>query len=170
MTHELMLLRHGKSDWSVFSGDYDRPLTKRGKRGAKHAGSWLYGCGGVPDYIVSSPATRAYSTACRAAKHMEFDANSIVKDHRLYGAGISDLLAVLQGCPEDAFRVMLVGHNPGFEDMVQYLSDDKVQMPADGKLMPTATLAWFTLSCNWGDVMDGCASLKSITRPSDMLK
>ncbi len=170
MTHELLLLRHGKSDWSVSSGDFDRPLTRRGREGAKQAGCWLRGCDGVPDYIVTSPAKRAQSTAHKAAKHMGFAEDSIVKDHRIYGAGVSDLLAVLQECPDDASRVMLVGHNPGLEDMVQYLSDEKIQIPADGKLMPTATLAWFVLSCGWREVRDGGASLKSITRPSDMLK
>jgi len=170
MTYELILLRHGKSDWSVATGDFDRPLTERGESGAKSAGRWLHDSGDVPDYIVTSPAKRACSTARRAAKHMGFDVESIVKDHRVYAAGVSDLLAVLQDCPDEANRVMLVGHNPGFEDMVQYLADEKVLIPADGKLMPTATLAWFTLSCGWKELKDGCASVKSITRPADMLR
>jgi len=170
MTHELMLLRHGKSDWSIFSGDFDRPLTKRGKQGAKSVGSWLRNSGDVPDYIVTSPAKRACSTARRAAKHMGFDVDSIVKDHRVYGAGVSDLLAVLRDCPDTASRVMLVGHNPGFEDMAQYLANEIIPMPADGKLVPTATLVWFSFSCGWKELKDGCATLKSITRPADMLR
>ncbi len=169
MTRELMLLRHGKSDWSVTVGDFDRPLTQRGKRGAKQAGCWLRNCGGVPDYIVTSPAKRACSTARRAAKQMEFDVDAIVKDHRIYAAGVSDLLAVLQECPEDAKRVMLVGHNPGFEDMVLFLADEEIMIPLDGKLMPTSTMAWFTLTCGWKELKEGCASLRSITRPADML-
>ncbi len=168
MTYELLLLRHGKSDWSVFSGDFERPLTKRGKRGVKQVGCWLRECGGVPDYIVTSPAKRASSTARRVAKYMGFDVDSIVKDHRIYAAGVSDLLAVLQECPDEASRVMLVGHNPGFEEMVRYLADQEVMIPADGKLMPTATLAWFTIPCGWKEVKDGCASLKSITRPGEV--
>jgi phosphohistidine phosphatase len=169
MTHELMLLRHGKSDWSVLAGDFDRPLTKRGKRGSKSVGCWLKECDGVPDHIVTSPAKRALATAHRAAKYMDIDVDSIVKDQRMYGAGVSDMLAVLRDCPEDAGRVMLVGHNPGLEDMVLYLADEKVVIPADGKLMPTATLAWFTFSCGWEELKDGCATLKSIIRPADML-
>lgn len=168
MTRELMLLRHGKSDWSVFAGDYDRPLTKRGKRGAKLVGRWLRESDAVPDYIVTSPAERARTTARRVAKHMGFNADSIVKDQRIYGAGVSDLLAVLSDCPDAANRVMLVGHNPGLADMVQYLSCEEVLMPVDGKLIPTATLAWFVLTCSWGELKDRCAALRSITRPADM--
>ncbi len=168
MTYELMLLRHGKSDWSVDAEDFDRPLTKRGKHSAELVGHWLHECGGVPDYIVTSPAKRARSTAHRAAKHMGFDEGSIVEDKRIYAASVRGLLAVLHDCPVDAKRVMLVGHNPGFDDMVKYLANQKVQIPADGKLMPTATVAWFSMECDWKGVDKGCATLISITRPGDM--
>jgi phosphohistidine phosphatase len=100
---------------------------------------------------------------------MGFAVDSIVKDRRMYAAGVSDMLAVLRDCPAEANRVMLVGHNPGMEDMVEYLAAGKVVIPADGKLMPTATLAWFSLSCGWDELKDGCATLKSITRPADMV-
>lgn len=168
MTRELMLLRHGKSDWSVFAGDYDRPLTKRGKRGSKTVGLWLREHDGVPDYIVTSPAKRARTTARRVAKHMGFSVDAIVKDQRMYGAGVSDMLAVLRDCPAEANRVMLVGHNPGLEDMAEYLSCKEIAIPVDGKLMPTATLARFVFTCSWDELKDGCATLKSITRPADM--
>ena len=168
MTRELMLLRHGKSDWSVFAGDYDRPLTKRGKRGSKIVGCWLQKHDGVPDHIVTSPAKRARTTARRVAKHMGFSVDSIVKDQRMYGAGVSDMLAVLRDCPAEANRVLLVGHNPGLEDMVDYLSCEKIATPVDGKIMPTATLAWFVLTSSWSELTDGCATLKSLTRPDDM--
>jgi phosphohistidine phosphatase len=101
---------------------------------------------------------------------MGFDVDYIVKDRRMYGAGVSDMLAVLRDCPAAANRVMLVGHNPGMEDMVEYLSHTKIVIPADGKLMPTATLAWFSLSCGWDGLKGGCATLKSITRPAEKLK
>ena len=168
MTRELLLLRHGKSDWSVFTGDYDRPLTKRGKRASKTVGRWLLERDGVPDHIVTSPAMRDSTTAQRVAKHMGFDVDTIAKDQRVYGAGVSDILAVLKDCPAEANRVMLVGHNPGLEDMVKYLSCEEVVVPVDGKLMPTATLAWFVFTCSWEELKDRSATLKSITRPGDM--
>jgi phosphohistidine phosphatase len=99
---------------------------------------------------------------------MAFSVDAIGKDQRMYGAGVSDMLAVLRDCPAEARRVMLVGHNPGLEDMVEYLSCEKPVRPVDGKLMPTATLAWFVFTCGWDELTDGCATLKSITRPADM--
>jgi phosphohistidine phosphatase len=99
---------------------------------------------------------------------MGFSVDAIVKDQRMYGAGVSDMLAVLRDCPAEASRVLLVGHNPGLEDMVEYLSCEEPVRPVDGKLMPTATLAWFVFTCGWDELSDGCATLKSITRPADM--
>ena len=56
---ELLLLRHGKSDWSAGTDDLHRPLKNRGKRGAQRIGTWMWQQDLVPDHIISSPATRA---------------------------------------------------------------------------------------------------------------
>ncbi|MCP4125713.1 MAG: histidine phosphatase family protein [Gammaproteobacteria bacterium] len=165
MTWELMLLRHGKSDWSTMAGDFERPLTRRGKRGAKGAGEWLSRIKSIPDHIVSSPARRAWGTARRAAAKMDLGREIIVRDERIYAADVSDLLLVLRGCPDQARRVMLVGHNPGLEDLVEYLADEMVEIPVDGKLMPTATIAWLIIPGGWSRLDAGCAQLRSITRP-----
>ncbi|MCP3670554.1 MAG: histidine phosphatase family protein [Gammaproteobacteria bacterium] len=169
MTCELMLLRHGKSDWSTAVGDFDRPLTKRGKRGAKGVGGWLSRINLIPDHIISSPASRAWDTAHRAAEYMGLGQEFIVRDKRIYAADVSDLLQVLRDCPGSAKRVMLVGHNPGLEELVEYLVDGLVEIPADGKLMPTATVARLILTGGWAELDAGCAQLESITRPSGML-
>lgn len=169
MTCELMLLRHGKSDWATSASDVDRPLTERGKHDAKRLGVWLHKHGLVPDYIITSTAKRAWGTARRAAEKMGLDRDTIVQNERIYAAGISALMTILQDCPDSAKRVMLVGHNPGLEDMAKNLANEKIKIPADGKLMPTATLARFTIPGSWGDLRAGCASLESITRPSDLL-
>jgi len=170
MTIELMLLRHGKSDWSTAAADFERPLTKRGKRDAKRVGAWLFQGNAAPDYMFTSPARRAWGTARRAVKSMEMNKSTIVRDERIYAAGVSDLLAVLRECPDRVRRVMLVGHNPGLEDLVEYLADEVIEVPADGKLMPTATLARLSMACGWSELDAGCARLISITRPSDMPK
>ncbi len=70
MTHELLILRHGKSDWDAGTDDYHRPLMDRGKRGAQRMGIWLLQRQLLPDLIISSPAERALVTAqklCKAA-------------------------------------------------------------------------------------------------------
>ncbi|MES9976090.1 MAG: histidine phosphatase family protein, partial [Candidatus Thiodiazotropha sp.] len=68
MTRELMLLRHGKSDWSQQLEDFKRPLKDRGKRGAQRMGVWLLQQQLQPDYVISSPAERAIVTAQKTVK------------------------------------------------------------------------------------------------------
>lgn len=163
-----MLLRHGKSDWNSSAGDIDRPLNLRGKRDAKRLGVWLRAHGLVPDYILTSTAKRARGTARRAADKMGLARDIIVQDERIYAASVPALLAILRDCPDAAKRVMLVGHNPGLEDLARHLAKDKIALPADGKLIPTATLARFTISGSWCDLAAGCASLDSIIRPAQL--
>ncbi|HBJ28222.1 histidine phosphatase family protein, partial [Cobetia sp.] len=70
MRRELLLMRHGKSDWSVAADDFHRPLKERGKRGAQRMGAWLAQEALVPDAILSSPALRARATAEKCVKSM----------------------------------------------------------------------------------------------------
>lgn len=165
MTRELLLLRHGKSDWDAGVDDYHRPLKDRGKRGAQRVGVWLAQREMVPDHVVSSPAERAWVTAQKACKAMARGDQGIVQDERIYGADIDELLEVLGDCPDTAARVMLVGHNPGMEDLLVWLASEAVAVPEDGKLLPTATLARLQMPDDWRGLAAGCARLQSITRP-----
>ena len=168
MTAELLILRHGKSDWEVDADDFHRPLKDRGKRGAQRMGVWLLQRELVPDHIVASPAERALVTAEKLCKAMGHGAQGIVTDERVYGAGVRDLLQVLGDCPSRARRVLLVGHNPGLEMLLSFLVDGALPLPEDGKLLPTATLARLTIDSGWGDLQAGCARLESITRPGEL--
>jgi len=170
MTRELLLLRHGKSDWGVDADDYHRPLKDRGKRGAQRMGVWLAQQACVPEHIVSSPAERARVTAEKACKAMGNHEVVIQRDKRIYAAGIDELLQVLADCPQSAGRIMLVGHNPGLEELLVWLAGDGVAIPEDGKLLPTATLAILQMPAHWRDLPRGCARLKSITRPASLPK
>ena len=170
MTRELLLLRHGKSDWSTGVDDYHRPLKDRGKRGAQRIGVWLAQQQRVPDLIVTSPAERALVTAQKACKAMGNGDAGIQQDRRIYAAGIDELLAVLGDCPQDAGRVMLVGHNPGLEELFSWLARETVPLPDDGKLLPTATLASLQLPADWQVLTAGCARLDAITRPETLPK
>lgn len=163
MTRELMLLRHGKSDWTAGADDFDRPLQERGKRGAQRMGVWLAQQGLAPDHVRSSPAERALVTAQKTVNAMGIASDMIVHDRRIDTADPMDLLSVLQDCPPQAGRTMLVGHNPGMEMLLSYLVRD-LEMPADGKLMPTATLARLGLPDDWSSLKEGCAQLLSLTR------
>jgi phosphohistidine phosphatase len=168
MTRELLLLRHGKSDWNTGADDFDRPLIDRGKRSAQRVGAWLAQQDMVPDVIVTSPAERALLTAQKACKAMGYGDQGIYMDKRIYAADLDALLEVLAECPADAARIMLVGHNPGLEELLVWLAGETVSVPEDGKLLPTGTLARLQMPADWGALTAGCARLVSITRPATL--
>jgi len=162
---ELLILRHGKSDWSQETDDFHRPLKERGMRDAQRMGVWLVQQDWIPDYILSSPATRAIGTAEKVCKTMGIYIQQIKQEPRIYEAGTAALLSVLAVCPSKARRVMLVGHNPGLEELVNYLATQSPSLPKDGKLLPTATLARLLMPDDWSRLPAGCADVDSITRP-----
>ncbi len=184
MTHELLLLRHAKSDWPVDMDDFSRPLKKRGRRAAKRVGRWLREQHLTPDIILSSPATRALETAQRVCRQLGVEESAIVCDPRIYEADAQTLLAVLKtGCHER--RVLLVGHNPGMEDLLLKLTPDiardgayaasqsgtgaaSVPLSANGLCLPTAALAQLTFECEWMDLAEGSAQLVALIRPDSL--
>lgn len=171
MTYELMIFRHGKSDWAAgTAGDFDRPLNKRGRKAVKRMGRWIRDRSLVPARIVSSPAARARETAVGLCRSADIPESTIEWDDRIYEAGLGDLLSVLRACPEDSQRVMIVGHNPGLEELVLFLSDRSVEAPNESPLMPTAALALFKLRGDWSRLAEKCARLTGITRPRDLAR
>jgi len=168
MSRELLILRHGKSDWNFDVDDYHRPLQERGKRGAQQMGFWLLQQNLLPDRVVSSPAERAIATAEKAVKAMGLSASCITREEPIYAASLSSLMDVVRSVPAETKRLMLVGHNPGVEQLLNYLVEEDIRLPEDGKLLPTATLARLVLDCEWGNVGAGCARLDSITRPGSL--
>ena len=169
MPRSLILLRHGKSDWSTGDEDYDRPLKKRGRNASMLAGRWLSENGRIPDFVISSPARRAIQTAEICCDTMGLRKKSIYKRKHVYLATVEELLFVLEDCPHEAQRVMLVGHNPGLEELLYFLVNGRVTIPEDGKIMPTATLAMLTMPLNWSSLDVGCAELESLVRPRDIV-
>lgn len=167
MPRELLILRHAKSDWDTSaSSDFARPLAKRGKKDAPRVGEWLYREGLVPDLVICSSAERARQTAEKVCKSMDFKKKKIQWENDVYAASVPALLRVLgTRCSPDARTVLLVGHNPGLEDLLCYLAGDEVEEPEDGKLLPTATVARLEMPSDWSNLDAGCAQLLTITRP-----
>jgi phosphohistidine phosphatase len=169
MSRILLLLRHGKSSWdSGAPSDFDRPLAGRGKRDAPRMGAWLRREDLVPDHVVSSPARRARKTAEKACRAMGLAAEAVHHDARVYAAARDDLLQVLADCPPDAPRVLLVGHNPGLEDLLAWLGGEAVTVPGDGKLLPTATVAALELPDDWSGLGAGSARPLLLMRPKQL--
>ena len=163
ITKELLLLRHGKSDWNTDTTDFYRPLNKRGKRNAQRMGEWLDEQKLVPDLIISSPAIRALTTAEIICAAMELPIHSIQTEKCIYEASLADLRQVLLHVPDSVQRLLLVGHNPGFESLLGYLAPN-IPIPDDGKLMPTATSAYLQLDPQWSALQGNCI----IQRPKDL--
>jgi len=165
MKRELLILRHAKSDWdSGAASDFDRPLSKRGRRDAPKVGQFLYREGLIPDYIVSSPARRAKQTVIAVCGEMGIRPEQIHWDPRIYHAGAGALLDVLNDCPDSSQRVLIAGHNPGLEILLQNLCNHNIPMPDDYKLLPTAAVAQLEILTGWKDLEGGLARLVSLTR------
>lgn len=165
MSRELLILRHAKSAWDTGARtDFERPLAKRGRKDAPRVGRWLNEQGLVPDYVVSSPAERAKQTVIAVCEQMGVGEENIHWDSRIYHASSGALLDVLNECPPAAQRVMIAGHNPGLEILLQNLVVDDIPPPPDYKLMPTAAVAHLEILSSWHDLEGGLARLISLTR------
>jgi phosphohistidine phosphatase len=153
----LILLRHGKSDWSGGEPDHLRPLARRGRRQVPVAGRWLADNVGVIDLAVVSPAERTLDTWRLASAELAVPP-PIREDERVYAGSASALLGVLRELPGELATVVLVGHNPGVEDLVASLTGRRVPMP-------TSALAVIDLSRPWSAVAANAAVLRAHGRP-----
>ena len=165
---ELLILRHAKSAWDTDApADFDRPLAPRGCDAASRMGRYLAEAGLPPDAVVCSSATRAVQTVHRVARAGGFSLRTARFEGAIYEAGLPALLGVLGGCLPGARRTMIVGHNPGLEDLLHHLTGG-VPVPADGKLLPTAALVRLALPDDWRRLDRGCGELISLTRVRDL--
>lgn len=125
----LLVLRHAKSDWSDGSlDDWQRPLNERGRRDAPRVGEWLRDHSRLPDAIITSDAVRARATAEAVAQAAGYP-GEIAIEPSLYHATPQAVIEVLNGVAGEAQTVMIVGHNPGLEELVRRLSGEHHAMP-----------------------------------------
>ena len=139
--HTLILLRHAKSDWSGHERDHDRPLAKRGRRQAPDAGQWLAVNVDSIDLAVVSTAKRARTTWDLVSDELEQPTRTR-HDDDAYEASGGELLDIVRHLDEALGTVVLVGHNPGIEDLAETLTGDRVPMP-------TSALAVIELTSTW---------------------
>jgi len=158
----VLLLRHAKSSWKHPDlGDHDRPLNKRGKGDAPLMGRLLKREDLVPDIIISSTSLRARATAEAVAKASSYD-GEIVLNKSLYAAGPEAYLGVIHALSDEYVRVLIVGHNPGLEELVELLTGEI-------HLMPTCSLAYVKFRVNkWSEIDDKIKGKAEIWLPRDL--
>lgn len=150
----LLILRHAKSSWKDAGLlDHDRPLNKRGKRDTPRVGRLILQQRLVPDLIVSSTAKRARGTAKRVAKACGYT-GEIQMTPQFYHAPAGIYIEVLNHLPDDYSRVMVIGHNPGMEELVARLGR--------ACTMPTAALANVSLPIDRWSELDGATEGKLV--------
>ncbi len=149
MTKTLLILRHAKSSWKNEKlKDFDRPLKHRGEEAANLIGKVLVMAELVPQVILSSPAQRAKQTTELVVAETKFKGELKYVDAFYMGEPENYILA-LKELPDAIERVMVVGHNPGLEALLQML---------DGKVssLTTGALAYLSLDIkHWSDLTNG---------------
>jgi phosphohistidine phosphatase len=159
----LFILRHAKSSWSnPHLSDHERPLNKRGKRDGPRMGDFIRREDIVPDLIISSSAVRAQTTAEAVAQYSGYEGDIRV-NHALYHADSSTYISVLSELSCDYNRVMVVGHNPGMEELLEDLANVYERMI-------TAALAKVHLPIDtWGELdFAVVGKLEGIWRPKEL--
>jgi phosphohistidine phosphatase len=165
----LLVLRHGKSDWPAGVADHDRPLGRRGIRDSGAAGRWLVEQDDTPDLVWCSTARRTRETWDNLAAELADGGTScdVRFVDEVYAAGVDNLLEVLRGSPAKARRVLLVGHNPGVQDLTLLLAargSEDARALAETKF-PTSGLAILDVDSSWPDLHEGGATLTDFVVP-----
>jgi phosphohistidine phosphatase len=146
----LYVVRHAKSSWDEEGlSDFDRPLNERGKKDAPSMAKRLKEKDVVPQLLLASPAKRAFSTAKRMAKVLNFDVEKIKTDRRLYHADSEMIISVLQEIKNKHQTVMIFGHNPGLTDFVNVMMNEKMLIDN----VPTSGVVAFSFEItDWKDL------------------
>ena len=130
----LSIVRHAKSSWGDTSlPDRKRPLNKRGKRDAPIMGKRISDHGIRPSLIVTSPATRARTTAKIIAGELTYPNEFLQREDQLYLASLDEILDVIAAQDNGFNSLMIVGHNPGLTDLVNFLQPGlTINLPTAG--------------------------------------
>ena len=118
----LILVRHAKSSWNHPDlTDRLRPLNARGERDAPDMGQRIVAHGIRPSLIITSPATRAWTTARIIASEIGYPTEFLQREDSLYLASLDDLLGAVVAQDVGFNSLMVVGHNPGLTEFANFL-------------------------------------------------
>lgn len=168
---QLILFRHAKSGWDdPVARDFDRPLNPRGFKAAGRMGKVAAQKDLTFDRIISSPAVRCTETLNGFLAAYGTDM-APQWDRRAYLASSATLLDLLHEVPDTVERLLLVGHNPGLEDLILTLVPDDRSSPLRDEVerkFPTASLAVMEWEGDWASLREGAARLTHFVRPRDV--
>ncbi|HET6566359.1 MAG TPA: histidine phosphatase family protein [Rhodothermales bacterium] len=156
----ILFFRHGKSDWNAaYDGDMDRPLQKRGRKAARLMGAFLSVAGELPEIVLTSPAVRARTTVELAVEAGGWPVPVRMSDV-LYEGGPDRVLQEIAAQPDEVGRLMLVGHEPTFSQVLGRL------IGGAGITFPTGAVARVDLDVyRWQETRDGAGSLRWLVTP-----
>jgi phosphohistidine phosphatase len=170
MTKTIYLARHAKSAWnSPAPTDFDRPLNDRGMTDAIRIGKALKSMNWKPEKIISSPALRAQLTCLAYCKTIGFDELAVEWRKDFYAAYMVTLLQALTNLPETVKSVMLIGHNPAMEDLLEHLCGDISELlQKNGKLLTTGNVARLSIKSHWKNLLMNEATIVKLLRPKEL--
>lgn len=153
-----MLARHAKSGWGQVQ-DFDRTLNERGEDDAKKMSAYLEECGYLVHQIISSDAVRALTTAEMYESQLK-PVHGLITHHDLYLASKEEILNICRNISTDDSTVMLVGHNPGMHEVLNYFAEGKVND------MPSCSVAIIQFDVeNWAEVNNKNGDLMAFEYP-----
>lgn len=158
----LFLLRHAKSSWDNASlSDFERTLNARGREAAPRMGRYARELGITPDLVICSPAERAKETCELFSNAAGFDLAPRY-DRRIYEASVSRLVDIISEVEDEVGTLLLIGHNPAFEELLERLTGERERMQ-------TAALARLSLDVkSWKEIREGAGRLESVVRPKEL--
>ena len=165
----LTLLRHAKSGWDApVARDFDRPLNARGRKAARAMGREMRRLGLGFDLVLASPAARVTETLTEVAQGYGAAVDTEF-DETIYLAPVDHLLALVRGTDDKNARLLLVGHNPGMEQLALLLSPPGSLRDEIAAKYPTGALTEISFDTDhWREVAPGAGRLERFIRPREL--
>jgi phosphohistidine phosphatase len=167
---QLFLLRHAKSSWDDSElVDHDRPLAPRGRRAAKLIAEHVGRERVRPALVLCSSARRTRETLERIAPALG-EGIPVHIERELYGASEQRLLERLQAIEDGVESLLLIGHNPGVEQLALSLAGSGEKLARVRSKYPTGALATLEFPSGWSELRPGIAELTAFVTPKQLAK
>ncbi|WP_417790526.1 histidine phosphatase family protein [Terasakiella pusilla] len=161
MVKDLLILRHGHAKSKSTYGDFGRELKDKGKRNAQRMGVWLAENELQPDCVIASPAVRAKRTAEKCCKTAGLNARTIAFDDRVFDALPQTVLGIIQSCPPETERLLIVGHNPSLSSLASMLSGEPCGLEP-------GSMAHLQITGEWVDLSPEASKKVQLVSPDDL--